>query len=582
MSVNLGLAKQLQALFAKEQGCRLGETAVVSRKVHTIDPRLPERVYIIQNADAGRVFYKRNRLSEVVHVDIFHSLGRIAPKSMADAARAAVDAYARAIATASGMHFNVGREIYDLANYIDVQTGQGGGRITGKLTYGQKDSLCRAHENHVHFSLMLMAKDVALVVFLVEYVERAIKQAGMELRKIEHIEHEQSDPNTSEDLSAYSTYTDSFIKEARVGSEISRDEMYRHQLLDIADILEEMDDLAELNQLLTTAHPSINKRGAPAPSDTPYFWQFQPKLADAWNKLSGYGYVERRHDRYYLTADGKQLYEFLTKCGRQIECDLKQKYRGGTNSIASTTRGFGHASYQRRRSKGRQTVQKRAESTGAFAVVPTIINSLRDSLEHNSWRVTKGHLEFEQRIGRRRLDICLLIDASASMMGKRMKAAKVLAEHLVHATDDRLCVIYFQEDKVEIPVPFTRNQAMLRAGLRSIKPSGLTPLSAGLARAAEYISSNSSPQQALLVVITDGIPTMAMNSGDPMQEALDMAESIGKKGLSLCCVGLQPNHKLLDRLAQAAGGSVHVIDEITAPELLRIVKKERREAVRSL
>jgi len=582
VSSHFNSAKQLLTLLSKEQGCRVGETAVVSRKVHTIDPCQPESVCVIQNADAGKVFYRRTKLNEVVHLDIFHSLGRMNPKPVAEAARAAVDSYTRAVATNYGMHFNIGREIYALANYIDVQTGSGGGRVTGKLSYGLKESLRKSHENHVHLSLLLPSNNIALVFFLIEQAECAIKSCGFELRKIEHIKHNLADPNTKQDLSAYSAYTDSFIKESRQTKDGSDDDFYRHQMLDIAEIIEELDDVTELKQLLSNAHPNINKRGAPAPSDTPNFWQFQPKLVDAWNKLQGYGYVDRNNDRYYLTPDGKQLYEFLTKCGRQIECDLKQKYRGGNSNLATAARGFGHATYSKRRNKGRQAIQRRTENTGTLAIVPTVINSLHESIAKKFWSVNKHHLRFEQRMGRSRLDICLLIDASASMMGKRMKAAKVLAEHLVHSTDDRLSVIYFQEDKVEIAVPFTRNQALLRAGLKSIKPSGLTPLAAGLFKGARYVNKHSSPQQALMVVITDGIPTMAMNTGDPLQEALDVAETIGKSGLSLCCVGLQPNHKLLDRLAQSAGGSVHIIDEITAPELLRIVEKERREAVRNL
>jgi len=582
VSVHFASAKELGTILNKDQGCRIGETAVVSRKVHTIDAFRPETVFVIQNADAGKVFYQRQKPNDVVHVDIFHSLGRVPLKPMAEGARAAVDAYARALAVNAGMHFNMGREIYGLANYIDVQTGSGGGRVTGKLSYGQKESLRKAHENHVHFSLLLPSKDLALVFFLVENIERALKSCGFELRKIEHIKHELADPNTKQDLSAYSSYTDSFIKQPGTRQQSSDDELYRHQLLDIADVLEEIDDLSELGSILSAAHPSINKRGAPAPSDAPYFWQFQTKLTDAWNKLQGYGYVERKGDRYLLTEQGKQMYEFLHKCGNQIECDLKQKYRGGNSSLASTAKGFGHANYAQRRSKGKQTLSRKADGKGTLSVIPTMVSSLQERLFDGNWQIHKRHLQFEQRVGRSRLDICLLIDASASMMGKRMKAAKVLAEHLVHSTDDRLSVIYFQEDRVEIAVPFTRNQTLLRAGLKSIKPSGLTPLAAGLHKASEYVGKHSSPQQSLLIVITDGIPTMAMNSGDPLQEALDIAENIGRKGLSLCCVGLQPNHKLLDRLAQSAGGSVHIIDEITAPELLRIVEKERREAVRNL
>lgn len=582
MSVHFSSAKQLALVLSRNQGCRLGETSVVSHKVHTIDPTQPETVHIVGNADAGRIFYKRKKLNEIVHVDIFHSLNRLNPKPLADAARTAVENYARALSLEAGMHFSYGREIYSLANFIDIQTGAGGGRVTGKLSYGLKESLKKAHENHVHFTLLLQNKDLALVFFLIEQVERALKQAGAELRMIERLAHSDAD-HTKHDISAYRAYTDSFLRENRQEKSVTKDDHYRHQLLDIADILEEIDDLNELNQILHKAHPVINKRGAPVPQDAPYFWQFQPKLSDAWNKLQGYGYVERVNDRYLLTDDGQRLYDFLHKCGRQIECDLKQQHRGGNKGLASTAKGYGHASYNRRKAQGKQAILKRTVGTGTIAVIPTVIHSLRESMEaERAWRIYKRNLHYEERVGRHRLDICLLIDASASMMGKRMKAAKVLAEHLVHSTDDRLSVVYFQEDKVEIAVPFTRNQTLLKTGLRAIKPSGLTPLALGLLRASEFIQRHSSPKQSLLVCITDGIPTMALNSGDPLQEALEQAKDIGNLGICLCCVGLQPNHKLLDRLAQAAGGSVHIIDEITAPELLRIVEKERKEAVRNL
>ena len=60
------------------------------------------------------------------------------------------------------------------------------------------------------------------------------------------------------------------------------------------------------------------------------------------------------------------------------------------------------------------------------------------------------------------LDICLLIDTSASMTGDRIKSAKFLAEYLVNSTRDRVSVIVFQENDVEVIVPFTRNFNMIQ------------------------------------------------------------------------------------------------------------------------
>ena len=73
------------------------------------------------------------------------------------------------------------------------------------------------------------------------------------------------------------------------------------------------------------------------------------------------------------------------------------------------------------------------------------------------------------------LNICLLIDASASMAGERMRSAKYLAQHLLLATRDRVAVIVFQEREARLVVPFTRNVARVQQGLLEIKPYGLTP-----------------------------------------------------------------------------------------------------------
>ena len=524
-------------------------------------------MHVIRDADAGRVFYHRPKANEVVHVDVFHALTRLPPRAIGAAVFQAVESFGRR----------------ELAHYIDLQTAAGGGRATGKLTFGQRESLQQAHKNHVHLSLLLAERDLALVFFLVEEVERALVRAGVELRKIEHVVHTEANPCQNHDLSPWAAYTDSFLKphDNNCAEPIQRERSYAPQLMHIADLLEEMQDLDELHHLLHTMHPTAASRGVPAPARPSVSTLFQARLGDTWTKLKGYGYVECREDRYRLSAQGTRLYDFITRSLRQIECDLRHYQRLGQRQALSVTRqGYGEVSYHRRRPAGHRTRPKPTERSATLAVVQTVTASLHDSLTKQvPWRVEERHLCFEAKVDKRRLDICLLIDASASMMGRRIKAAKVLAQQLIQYTDDRLAVISFQEERVEVAVPFTRNQTLLKSGLKSIIPSGLTPLALGLLTAARYVRKWSSRERALLIVITDGIPTMALAGGDPMEEVLQQAKDIGNQGFRLCCVGLEPNHRLLQRLAAAAGGSAHIIDEITTPVLLSIVEQERRAAI---
>lgn len=67
-------AQVLAAELAAGRGVRVGETAVVSTRVHLLEPSRPGLVRILKEADAGRVFYGRRDPGQVVHLDLFHAV----------------------------------------------------------------------------------------------------------------------------------------------------------------------------------------------------------------------------------------------------------------------------------------------------------------------------------------------------------------------------------------------------------------------------------------------------------------------------------------------------------------------------
>jgi len=401
---------------------------------------------------------------------------------------------------------------------------------------------------------LLAPRDYALIFFLIDHVEKAIQELRSELRKVERIVHETTENKVDYDVSAYSAQSDTFLREERGVANNPAEFEYQHCLRDIADLLEELEDPESLRELLMVASPSCNKTVVGRrniPSDTA-------------KKLVGYKYWRETNGLYTLTEQGSLLADFLKKCGRQIECDLKPRFKVG--------HGRGHI--------------KSVESpcgAGARALSPaaTVTASLkRNARQQQPWQVVRDDLRYVSQVSRGKCDILLLVDASASMLGQRMKSAKVLASHLLYVTKDRVGVIYFQENKVEVAVPFTRNRSLLKAGLRQISPEGLTPLALGLERAASYLRQHASVQESLLVVITDGIPTVSQKSSDPLADALEVAEQLQQQGIKLCCIGLLPNQEILQNLARAAQGSLYVIDEITPEKLINIISKERRTVVR--
>ncbi|HHY70805.1 MAG TPA: VWA domain-containing protein, partial [Thermoanaerobacterales bacterium] len=166
--------EKLQVELNKNKGVRIGQTAVVSRKVHTISPNTPENASIIVNADAGQVFYHRSAQNEIIHMDIFHEITTFNLKQMAD--------FLKKNLIESSLGY--------LLDNMDIQTGSGGGRLTGNLSYGITETLIKNHLNHVHLAVLLPDEELKNIFLIVDKVEEALREQDVELRKIERIRHE--------------------------------------------------------------------------------------------------------------------------------------------------------------------------------------------------------------------------------------------------------------------------------------------------------------------------------------------------------------------------------------------------------
>lgn len=192
-----------QALTAG-RGVRLGQSAVLSTKVHAFNAYSPEHVQIMTTADAGQVFYRRPDAGEVCHLDVFHQCGLVDHKLVARYVRCAVKFYQQMPEVRSA-----GSQIICL-DLIDIQTAGGGGRITGALSSGKKRSLRRVHENHVHVALSLPLEHVMCLFYIVAAIEAAIVNAGLELRCNEQISYIAA-ADSPANLSPYTDQTDSLL-----------------------------------------------------------------------------------------------------------------------------------------------------------------------------------------------------------------------------------------------------------------------------------------------------------------------------------------------------------------------------------
>lgn len=193
-------------VFAAGEGMRLGQSAVLSTKVHAFDSHRPEHVQILINSDAGKILYHRKNSGDICHLDIFHQCAQVDHRFIAYYLYQAIAKYNKL----ADKQIEFACEGIVNPDFVDIQTAVGGGRITGNLNGGQKLSLRRVHENHVHIALRLVPTDYMCLFYIVAAVEAALIDLGVELRCNEGIFYVDS-PEFQEGLSPYSDQTDSLL-----------------------------------------------------------------------------------------------------------------------------------------------------------------------------------------------------------------------------------------------------------------------------------------------------------------------------------------------------------------------------------
>ncbi len=537
---------------------RIGETAVASRWVHVVDPACPQEVVAMRGLDAGRVFYQRSRPGQIVHIDLFHEVGEVCHHQCAGCIRQAL---ARGNANID-------------PDFFDVQTATGGGRITGKLIYGQRLQLRRAHLNHVHIAGRLSDEECGVLLDVVAAVEEYVSEQGFEIRKVERVLVQESGQGNPLDTSNYQSQTDSMLKEQTgQGTSPELDASYQVALElaedfgSITDVLEAMEELERPLPVGELVVAPIRQRAS----------------ADLVEKMVKRGLITRAGTLYQLTDAGVRLRVFLKEHRHELEMQLRRLIRKVPAFLPARDR-ISHAPPDR---KSRPQSNRRLPGIGdingehgrELALSDTAVAALcrrHTEEQQGPLTFTAKDMRYYRMRAYKGMDICLLIDASASMAGRRLRAAKFLAQHLLLSTRERVAVIAFQESQCKVHVPFTRNYQKVQTGLGSLQPLGLTPLAEGLSGALDYVKGARS-RQPLLLLITDGIPTVPKWSLNPIEDALSVSMRLVEEKVRFSCIGLEPNRAFLDALATTAQGTLYIVEELKREALVSIAHQERRQ-----
>ncbi|GBG55076.1 hypothetical protein SPFL3102_01051 [Sporomusaceae bacterium FL31] len=568
---NLALpVRNLTSVIKQDRGARIGQSTVVSQKVHTFNPSTPQIINVLQDVDAGQAFYQRSTRGNVYHLDIFHQRALIDHHLIAAAIKKAVDAYNFQFSVNNLVFAESGSQGVN-ADYIDIQTGTGGGRITGALRHGKKLSLRRAHENHVHVVVMIQPQHIAFLFFVVLAVEGVILQENIELRRNEEIINMTSQEQANPDLTDYTDQTDSFMQEKGTQHGLSQEAKQHKFVNDSLELTDDFDTIKDVQEFLNKVNTQSKNK-------------LTQELEDNGNgqrtmeRLVGMGIVEVNQHSVKLTPYGIELQRYLNSNLLEIEAHLRKSFR----IIRPLVKQAGNNKMMKRNyewKSGYSSCNNHEEyEKNELAVTETIIAAARRMVveEQQEFAIGCDDLRYLRREKVTKAEICLIIDASASMAGPRIRAAKFLVRHLLLTTPDRIGVVTFQENAAKILVPLTRDYREVESCLRTLKPAGATPLALGLKTCLGYLE-NTRTHNPLIILITDGIPTMAEHSRDPVADAFAAAQDIKRRGYGFTCIGLKPHHNYLTQLAEYAGGSAYMLEELEKQIMAKAAWDEYRK-----
>lgn len=187
MNAQETVANNLKLFLNKNQGVRVGESALLSRKVHQATNK-PGYFQVLIDQDAGQSLLGMSQPNQVVHIDIYHDAAETAALPLARCIYDAIFLFMeeRKEENFTGPATERFTQPHELTNRIFVGTGNSQGSVTSLLR-GRMDGKGGAEEemsDHVHLLLDLPERWYALIFNLISAVETELMRQGIQIRRV--------------------------------------------------------------------------------------------------------------------------------------------------------------------------------------------------------------------------------------------------------------------------------------------------------------------------------------------------------------------------------------------------------------
>lgn len=564
-------ANYLNTYFAKEQGVRLGESAVVSLKAHQVRPRQKGVVRILVNCDAGQTYLDYLEPGEVVHLDVFHGPGELSLKDLARHMTWAIEDYILAedqrLKYADDERANA---IIELALKIHIATRQGKGMLYD-IMQGLIEPPGEEDEGMTWIRVLMKLKNdrYGLILPIAQAVEDSLIENGVKLGKVKRIMHVKEKP-PDEDFASYLVFPWKKLKNLNRQTKMAN----QNQLM--MKLAEKFGSLEELEEFLKDYSSGII--GRKSMEEQKRRWGNMQHYLDQMKELE---IIKEGLWGMRLTRDGKEIRDYLALHRCELEAEIRRSIRRTEKSRPGRFRQVGEAKQRRTTveftNRNKVIRLKDAPWPGDLAVFETVIAAKKASLlkQKRHISISKDEIYIYGKRTYVPLNICLLIDASFSMSGEKRQAAFYLAEHLLLTSRDKIAVVTFQNKQGRVVVPFTRDHKVLTKGLAEISPGGTTPLAGGIMTSVELIKA-SRVENPMLFLITDGLPNVGLWSTNATADALLAAQKIAQGKIRFICIGVEANQDFLRELAEAGRGKLYVVDDLNKGNLIEIARSERK------
>jgi len=566
----LTLENYLTAYFMKNQGVRLGETTVVSCKVHGNDPKAPGEIHIYTDQDAGRYYLQHADDNLVLHMDVFHEPASLDPVYVARRVWQGIDNYFNKLRDENRSEYSkekVKELTRALAQNIILRTSGGKGAVSELVEGKFEPEKTKKPQTHVHLLFSVEPRYYDSILFIADAVEQAIMNQGFEIRRVDKIVHTEKELETKSGFGIG-------IGLPGFNSPEAREQRYRQNrlqiIMNLASAFGSIEDAARFLESLT-------------PTGNIFLGSFAKKHSDGDLKqtlldLSNAGLATKRRFAFILTEEGKALRDFMRDHQKELEAQVRKSIR------RYQVVRHNYRTYRNTELKSRKTLLTDHKKVigwseqawlSDIAIPETVVNaSARSYLEG------QPHLTIDKKdirvFGKKSfapIDTCIAIDCSGSMVGEKIRAVSYLAEHFLLTSKEKVSIVAFQEQNARVVVPFTKSYQKLQEGLRTIQPEGLTPLAKGIVESIELMKKKRA-RNPLLVLITDGIPNFPLWTLDAQKDALKAAEMIAENKIRLVCIGVIPNETFMKQLASVGKGNLYIVDELDKNSLVDVVTRE--------